>query len=110
MTMLSVTLCPVSAFPERVILSVTALFAPDIVVTIDNNGFFIDGEGKSDIVCGRESLCQLRSFVELRAPFTVTSAVILAAVDEGVQFRLILNGEKVLSHWFIPYFLLLATC
>lgn len=92
---LSVTFCPVTAFVERVVLSIATLLAPDVVVALRNNYFLVCDEGDVGIGSGDSFDC----LMELGAPFTVTSARVLGAVDDCIQFFLLLNGEEVLCHW-----------
>lgn len=94
-TALSMTFCPVTAFVERVVLSITTLCTPDVVVALGNNYFLVCGEGDVGIGSSDSFDC----LIELGAPFTVTSARVLGAVDDCIQFFLLLNGEEVLCHW-----------
>lgn len=94
-TALSVTFCPVTAFVERVVLSIATLCTPDVVVALGNNYFLVCGEGDVGIGSADSFGCLMK----LGAPFTVTSARVLGAVDDCIQFFLLLNGEEVLCHW-----------
>lgn len=94
-TALSVALCPVTAFVERVVLSIATLCTPDVVVTLRDDDLWDGNEGDVGIGSADSFDC----LMELGAPLTVTSARVLGTVDDCVQFFLFLNGEEVLCHW-----------
>lgn len=103
MTTLSVALCPVTAFPESIVLSVRAYVAPNKEIPVrDCNLLFILGERDGELIVSGESIGYFGGSVEFAAPVTVTSTVILGTVDDSVQFCLILYREDVLCHWGFP--------
>lgn len=98
-TPLSVALCPVTAFPEGIVLPVRAYVAPNKEVSVgDSNRLIVLGERDGELGISGESVGYIGRSVELAAPVTVTSTIILGTVDDSVQFCLILYCEDVLSH------------
>lgn len=99
-TALSVTFCPITAFVERVVLSITAFGAPNVVVTLGDCNYIVHGERDVDALL-IQGFDKFGCFVEFGAPFAITCAVVSGNVNDGVQFNLVLDGKDVLNH-FVP--------
>lgn len=84
MTTLSVAFCPIAGLVECVVLAIGALLAPDIVVALRDNHFFVGGQRDDDIAFTDGVYC-FRNLVELGAPFAVTGAVVVGTVNQGIQ-------------------------